>query len=162
MIKSVFACNLMILFMPSLFSSRSFILTEIKELEVTIGKILVIEDNALNRKLVRDLLSIGKYHVLEAGDAEGGIKLAQEQTPDLVLMDIQLPGMNGLEATKVLKRDPILNHIPIVALTGCAMRGDKEMALEVGCAGYITKPIDTRAFLKKISHFLNHHPKRSK
>jgi CheY-like chemotaxis protein len=125
-------------------------------------KILVIEDNELNMKLVRDLLTIGKYHVLAARDAEIGIKLAQEQTPDLILMDIQLPGMNGLDATKILKRDPTLNHIPIIALTGCAMRGDKEMALEVGCVGYITKPIDTRAFLKKISQFLNHHPKRSK
>ena len=148
--------------MPSLFSGRNFNLIDLKELEVTNGKILVIEDNELNMKLVRDLLTLGKYHVLEAGDAEIGIKLAQEQTPDLILMDIQLPGMNGLDATKILKQDHILNHIPIVALTGCAMRGDKEMALKVGCAGYITKPIDTREFLNKISQFLNHHLQRSK
>jgi CheY-like chemotaxis protein len=127
---------------------------------MVLKKILVIEDNELNKKLVRDLLSIGKYHVLEAEDAEIGIKLAQEQTPDLILMDIQLPGINGLDATKALKQDPILNHIPIVALTGRAMQGDKEMALEAGCAGYITKPIDTRAFLKKISQFLNNHPQK--
>ena len=148
--------------MPSLFSGRNFNLIEIEELKVTKSKILVIEDNELNMKLVRDLLTLAKYHVLEAGDAEIGIKLAQEQTPDLILMDIQLPGMNGLDATKILKQDHILNHIPIVALTGCAMRGDKEMAFEVGCAGYITKPIDTREFLNKISQFLNHHPERSK
>ena len=125
-------------------------------------KILVIEDNELNMRLVRDLLILGKYHVLEAEDAEAGIELAQEQPPDLVLMDIQLPGMNGLDATKILKRDPTLNNIPIVALTGCAMHGDKEMALEAGCVGYITKPIDTRAFLNKVSRFLNHYHRRSK
>jgi len=123
------------------------------------SKILVIEDNKLNMKLVRDLLKIGKYQVFEAVDAETGIELAQMHRPDLILMDIQLPGINGLDATKILKEKTKFNSIPIIALTGCAMRGDKKKALDAGCVGYITKPIDTRAFLEKIAQFLNGHPK---
>lgn len=126
---------------------------------MTNSKILVIEDNKLNMKLVRDLLKIGKYQVFEAVDAETGIELAQEHKPDLILMDIQLPGINGLDATKILKEKTKFNSTPIIALTGCAMRGDKKKALDAGCVGYITKPIDTRAFLKKVAQFLNGHPK---
>ena len=128
---------------------------------MTNNKILVIEDNELNMKLVRDLLKIGEYQVFEAGDAETGIELAKVHNPDLILMDIQLPGINGLDATKILKEKARLNSIPIIALTGCAMRGDKKKALDAGCVGYITKPIDTRAFLKKIAQFLNGHSKSS-
>jgi len=128
---------------------------------MTISKILVIEDNKLNMKLVRDLLKIGKYQVFEAVDAETGIELAQVHKPDLILMDIQLPGINGLDATKILKEKTKFNSIPIIALTGCAMRGDKKKALDAGCVGYITKPIDTRAFLEKVAQFLNGHPKNT-
>ena len=126
---------------------------------MTNGKVLVIEDNKLNMKLVRDLLKIGKYQVFEAEDAETGIELAQVHKPDLILMDIQLPGINGLDATKILKEKTKFSSIPIIALTGCAMRGDKKKALDAGCVGYITKPIDTRAFLEKIAQFLNGNPK---
>ena len=109
--------------------------------------ILVIEDNALNMKLVRSLLQIGKYNVLEAMNAETGIQLARENMPDLVLMDIQLPGMDGLTATRIIKSDPKLQDIPVVALTSYAMQGDDEKAKLAGCTGYIAKPIDTRSFL---------------
>ncbi len=119
-----------------------------------IKTILVVEDNELNMKLVRDILKIGKYNVLEATDAESGIQLARDQHPDLVLMDIQLPGMDGLCATKTIKEDPSLKDIPIVALTSYAMQGDREKAIEAGCAGYIAKPIDTRTFLETVSKFV--------
>ncbi len=122
---------------------------------MTKGKILVIEDNRLNLKLVKELLKLGKYEVLEAGDAESGIDLAKAHNPALILMDIQLPGINGLEAAALLKKNDDLNSIPIVALTGYAMKGDRQMALDAGCAGYISKPINTRIFLKQIAQFLN-------
>ena len=120
-----------------------------------IKTILVVEDNELNMKLVRGLIKIGKYRMLEAIDAESGIQLIREQRPDLVLMDIQLPGMDGLSASKIIKEDPSVKDIPIVALTSYAMQGDEEKALEAGCTGYIAKPIDTRKFLKTISQYLN-------
>ena len=114
--------------------------------------ILVIEDNELNMKLVRSLLKLGNYTMLEAVDAETGIKLARENNPDLVLMDIQLPGMDGLTATKILKADM---EIMIIALTSHAMEGDEQKVKEAGCDGYITKPIDTRHFLKQVSDYLH-------
>jgi CheY-like chemotaxis protein len=104
-------------------------------------------------KLVNGLIKIGKYRMLEAEDAESGIEQIREQRPDLVLMDIQLPGMDGLSATKVIKEDPDLKDIPIVALTSYAMQGDEEKALAAGCTGYITKPIDTRNFLETVSQY---------
>ena len=116
--------------------------------------IIVVEDNELNMKLVKGLIKIGKYRMLEASDAESGIQLIREKKPDLVLMDIQLPGMDGLSATKILKEDPNLKDMPIVALTSYAMEGDKEKALQAGCTGYITKPIDTRNFLETLSQYL--------
>ena len=117
-------------------------------------KILVIEDNALNMKLVRSLLKIGKFEILEAEDAESGIQLMRQHLPDLVLMDVQLPGMNGLKATRIIKRDPTIKEIPIVALTSYAMQGDEEKAAEAGCSGYITKPIDTKSFLQVIDKYI--------
>jgi CheY-like chemotaxis protein len=119
-----------------------------------IKTILVVEDNELNMKLVRGLIKIGKYRMLEANDAELGIQLVREKRPDLVLMDIQLPGMDGLSATKIIKEDPELEDIPIVALTSYAMQGDKEKALAAGCTGYIAKPIDTRKFLETVLQYL--------
>lgn len=116
--------------------------------------ILVVEDNELNMKLVRSLLKIGNYTILEAVDAETGIKLAREKNPDLILMDIQLPGMDGLTATKVIKTDKHLRDIVIIALTSHAMEGDCNKAKEAGCDGYITKPIDTRNFLKTVADYL--------
>jgi CheY-like chemotaxis protein len=117
--------------------------------------VLVIEDNPLNMKLAAALLRIGRYQVLEAVDAETGIQLAREHKPDLILMDIQLPGMNGLIATKLIREDAMLKHIPVVALTSYAMPGDRERVLENGCSGYVSKPIDTRAFLETVSGFLD-------
>jgi CheY-like chemotaxis protein len=119
-----------------------------------IKTILVVEDNELNMKLVKGLIKIGKHRMLEAVDAESGIQLIREQRPDLVLMDIQLPGMDGLSAAKVIKEDPALKDIPIVALTSYAMQGDEEKALASGCTGYIAKPIDTRKFLETVSQYL--------
>ena len=116
--------------------------------------ILVIEDNELNMKLVKSLLGIGKYSVLAAEDAESGMQVARENHPDLILMDIQLPGMDGLTATKILKADQKVTTIPIVALTSHAMEGDDKKALAAGCDGYIAKPIDTKNFLAAIGQFL--------
>lgn len=118
-------------------------------------KVLVIEDNALNMKLVRGLLSLEDYTMLEATDAETGIKMAMQHRPDLILMDIQLPGMDGLEATKIINTDDDLKGIPILALTSYAMQGDEEKAKQAGCSGYITKPIDTRSFLDYISNIID-------
>jgi CheY-like chemotaxis protein len=117
-------------------------------------KILVIEDNTLNLKLVRSLLMLGDYQVVEADNAETGIELAKEQQPDLILMDIQLPGMDGLSATRELKTDPEVKGIPVIALTAYAMLGDEQKALEAGCVGYIPKPLDTKEFPNIISRFL--------
>ena len=117
--------------------------------------ILVIEDNELNMKLLRGILSTTVYEMIEAVDAETGLIMVREYRPDLVLMDIQLPGMDGLSATKVIKSEESIKDIPIVALTSYAMQGDKEKALKAGCAGYITKPFDAKNLLKTIKEFLN-------
>jgi CheY-like chemotaxis protein len=117
--------------------------------------ILVIEDNELNMKLVRSLLKMSSYVMVEAEDAETGIKLAREKKPDLILMDIQLPGMDGLSATKILKEDPSIKDTVIIALTSHAMEGDDKKVREAGCDGYITKPIDTRNFLQTIADYAN-------
>ncbi|MDA8124097.1 MAG: response regulator [Deltaproteobacteria bacterium] len=118
------------------------------------AKILVVEDNVLNMKLVRSLLRLEGYRVLEAEDAEKGMQLAQDRHPDLILMDIQLPGMDGLTATEILKGREKTKDIPIVALTGFAMTGDEQKALAAGCDGYITKPIDTRSFGETLRQYL--------
>jgi two-component system cell cycle response regulator len=120
--------------------------------------ILVVEDNALNLKLVRSLLALGGYQVLEAEDAEKGIQMASLHQPDLILMDIQLPGIDGLEATRVIKGNPETRKIPVVALTSYAMPGDEMKAQEAGCSGYITKPINTRTFMESVRGYLNHAP----
>jgi CheY-like chemotaxis protein len=116
--------------------------------------ILIIEDNQLNMKLVRSMLKLANYQVLEANDAEAGILLAREHLPDLILMDIQLPGIDGLDATRKIKDESILKHIPVVALTSYAMQGGEEKAISAGCSGYIAKPIDTRNFLDILSVYL--------
>jgi len=118
-------------------------------------KVLVIEDNELNMKLVRGLLSLEDYTMLEAIDAEAGIKLAMQHRPDLILMDIQLPGIDGLEATKIINADDDLKGIPILALTSYAMQGDEEKAKRAGCVDYITKPLDTRIFLNIIRKYID-------
>ena len=117
--------------------------------------ILVVEDNQLNMKLLRGLLKVSNFGILEALDAETGIEIAKEHRPDLILMDIQLPGMDGLEATQTIKNDPELKHIPVIALTSYAMSGDKEKALAAGCMDYVTKPISTKGLIEKLSKVLS-------
>ncbi len=117
--------------------------------------VLVIEDNAKNMKLVRHLLKLGGYQVSEASNAEDGIRMAQAQQPDLILMDIQLPGMDGLSATKQIKADQRLKKTPVLALTSYAMQGDSDKCVQAGCSGYITKPIDTRSFLSRLAPFFD-------
>ena len=121
--------------------------------------ILVVEDNKLNMKLMRGIFKLGKYNIIEAFDAESGLRLARQHKPFLIMMDIQLPGMDGLDATRIIKSDPHLKDIPVVALTGFAMQGDEEKAMASGCDGYITKPIDVDNVLEIIANF---HSKKGK
>ncbi len=118
--------------------------------------VLVIEDNELNMKLTRTILMIGNYHVLEASDAETGIQLAREQQPDLILMDIQLPDMSGLSATRIIKNEPELRDIPVIALTSYAMREDEKKSKEAGCEGYIAKPVSVSQLLETVARYLRH------
>ncbi len=118
------------------------------------GTLLVIEDNPKNMKLVRDLLQIGRYQVFEATDAESGIKLAREHQPDVILMDLKLPGMDGLSATRIIRADAELKDTTIAALTAHVMQGIEEKARRAGCDEFIPKPIDTRSFLDTISELL--------
>jgi two-component system cell cycle response regulator DivK len=116
--------------------------------------ILIVEDEPRNLKLLRDLLQRFGYEILEAPDGEQGVKSAGEKIPDLILMDIMMPKMDGLEATRIIKADEKTKHIPIIALTSYAMKGDREKTIEAGCDGYIAKPIDIKEVLKAIEHFL--------
>jgi len=121
--------------------------------------ILVIEDNEMNMKLMRAVLRAGNYRMLEAADAETALSLAQEHHPDLILMDIQLPGMDGLSATKIIKTDPNLREIPIFALTGFAMESDKAKAMDIGLAGYIVKPFSVKVLLETLDNYFTGHQK---
>jgi len=118
-------------------------------------KILIVEDNPTNMKLASSLLNKEGYEVLEAAEAEAGITIAKAQMPDLILMDIQLPGMDGLTATGILKNDPVTKDIPVIALTAFAMKGDERKMLAAGCDGYIAKPIRYKEFLATVRSFLN-------
>jgi two-component system cell cycle response regulator DivK len=117
-------------------------------------RVLVVEDDDLNMKLVRDVLQFGQYRVLEAGDAQEGIRLAREHHPDLILMDISLPGMDGLTATRTIHAYEELRKIPIIALTALAMRGDREKALAAGCADYVSKPFNIVDLLDVLNRYL--------
>ena len=108
------------------------------------GKILVVDDNATNLRLMRVVLESEKYEVHEAFDADQALKILGRMVPDLILMDITMPGMDGLTLTRQLKADSRLKAIPIVAVSSLAMKGDDQKALAAGCDAYITKPIDTR------------------
>jgi len=118
------------------------------------AKVLIIEDNPANMTLATFLLQSAGHSVLAALDAETGLTLARDEQPDLVLMDIQLPGMDGLEATALLKSDEATREIPVVALTALAMKGDEERIRAAGCDGYIAKPLAYRDFLATISAHL--------
>ncbi len=117
-------------------------------------KILVIEDTPVNMELVTDLLEVAGYQIIQAEIAETGIEMARAEAPDLILMDIGLPGMDGLTATGILKQDQLTKDIPIIALTSHAMKDDEERIMAAGCDGYITKPIDTREFPKTVAGFI--------
>ena len=124
------------------------------------NKILVVEDNLLNLELVTDLLEAADFVVCHARTGEEGLRVARETMPDLVLMDLSLPGMDGLAATRALKASPITRHLTVVALTAHAMKGDQEIALSAGCDGYLSKPIDTRTFVATVARFIAAAPSR--
>jgi CheY-like chemotaxis protein len=117
-------------------------------------KILVVEDNLLNLELVTDLLEAAGFIVYHARTAEEGLHAARELSPDLVLMDLSLPGLDGLAATRTLRADPATRHLTIIALTAHAMKGDEAIALGAGCDGYLTKPINTRSIAAKVAAFI--------
>lgn len=114
-------------------------------------RVLIIEDNAINMSLSTFLVKSAGYAVIAASDAEAGIRMAREEVPDLILMDIQLPGMDGIEAIGLLKGDPSTRGIPIIALTALAMKGDEARIRASGCDGYIAKPMRYQEFLAAIA-----------
>jgi CheY-like chemotaxis protein len=116
--------------------------------------VLVIEDNAANMKLVTTVLTKSGYNVTSASDAEAGLTLAKTVLPDLILMDIQLPGMDGLTAAGLLKKDPATQRIPIIAVTAFAMKGDREKMLAGGCDAYMTKPISYKELLLTVAQYI--------
>jgi two-component system, cell cycle response regulator DivK len=118
------------------------------------GRVLTVEDHEDNRRIVRDLLTSVGYEVIEAVTGEDGVRLADTERPDLILMDIQLPGVDGYEATRQIKANPDLRHIPIVAVTSYALSGDELKARQAGCDAYITKPFSPRALLAKIREYV--------
>lgn len=122
------------------------------------ANILLIEDNPTNMKLAVTLLESVNHSVVRATDAETGLTLARSEQPSLILMDIQLPGMDGLAATTILKKDETTRHIPVLALTALAMKGDEERILAAGCDGYIAKPIRYQEFLAKVDALLSGKP----
>ena len=117
-------------------------------------RILVIEDTENNRRILNDLLTNAGFEVLEAVDGEKGVAMAAEVRPDLILMDIQLPIVDGYEATRRIKANPELRHIPIIAVTSYALAGDEGKALAAGCDAYVTKPFSPRQLLAKIREYL--------
>jgi two-component system cell cycle response regulator DivK len=112
--------------------------------------ILIVEDNEKNLKLVRDVLEVKGFATAEAGTGEDGIKLAATRKPDLILMDIQLPGISGIEALKLLRGDPKTAAIPVIAVTASVMQQDRKMITEAGFDGYVAKPINIREFLEAV------------
>jgi two-component system, cell cycle response regulator DivK len=116
--------------------------------------ILIVEDNTLNMKMLADLLGSQGYAVLQAEDGEPGFTMAKQHRPDLILMDIQLRDISGLEVTRRLRADPETCNIPVVAVTAFAMRGDAERLLAGGCDGYVPKPISPRRFLDTVRDFI--------
>jgi two-component system, cell cycle response regulator DivK len=116
--------------------------------------ILVVEDNPANQMLIQFTLESSGYHVEVAGAAREALAIIGHGMPDLVLMDIQVPGQDGLSLTRQLKADPAMKAIPVVALTARAMIGDRELCLDAGCCGYISKPIDTRTIVNEVANFL--------
>ncbi len=119
--------------------------------------ILIVEDNEKNRKLVRDILQFKGYRILESETAEEGIRLARENIPALILMDFHLPGMNGIEAFKVLRADAATSSIPVIAVTASAMTEDRQRMMAAGFDGLQTKPINVKEFLRAVAEILKKH-----
>ena len=117
-------------------------------------RILVIEDQEDNRQIVRDLVTASGYELIEATTGEEGLAMAARERPDLILMDIQLPGIDGYEVTRRIKANPQLHKIPIIAVTSYALSGDDKKAFAAGCDGYVTKPFSPRLLLAKIKEYL--------
>ena len=117
-------------------------------------RILVIEDTPNNRRILNDLLTNAGFEVIEAVDGEKGVAMAGEQRPDLILMDIQLPLIDGYEATRRIKANPVLRHIPIIVVTSYALSGDDVKAFEAGCDAYVTKPFVPRDLLAKVRQYV--------
>jgi CheY-like chemotaxis protein len=123
---------------------------------MTDRSILIVDDNPVNLKLIRILLVGEGYNVHTAGDAEEALRVLQDLRPRLILMDIQLPGIDGLELTRQLKANPLTRDIRILGLTAYAMKGDEEKIMAAGCDGYIAKPIDTRTLPRVIERYLEY------
>ena len=125
-------------------------------------KILIVEDNPMNMRLIEMILKSDDYVLLKATDGEEALAIAAIDHPDLVLMDIRLPRLSGLEVARKLKKNTQLSHIPIIALTAHAMKGDMEKAMEAGCDSYVSKPIDTRQLPKLVADLLSAHQPKEK
>jgi two-component system, cell cycle response regulator DivK len=121
---------------------------------MTTKTILYVEDNEVNRRLVQDLLRPTSYRLLEANDGESGIAIARQERPDLILMDVQLPKVSGIEATRVLRGEPATANTPIIAITSFALAGDEEKALQAGATAYMAKPYSPRDLLGLIRRLL--------
>jgi CheY-like chemotaxis protein len=119
------------------------------------GLVLIVDDHPINLKLASEVLLASDYDVVVAADAEQAQHVLTTLVPDLILMDIALPGMDGLTLTKIIKADARLRRVPVVALTAYAMRGDELKASDAGCNGYITKPVDTRSLLEEVSALID-------
>ena len=115
--------------------------------------VLHVEDNQFNRRIVRDLLARTTYRLIEAPDGETGLATARQELPDLIIMDIQLPKLSGLEATRQLRADPTTAHIPIIVITSFALSGDEPRAMEAGASAYLAKPYSPRELLQTIRRF---------
>lgn len=122
------------------------------------ARILIVDDNPTNLKLASEVLEGEGYTIEKAVDAERAQELLKHSTPDLILMDIALPGMDGLTLTRKLKADEKLKHVPVIAMTAFAMKGDDQKAFDAGCDGYIIKPIDTRQLPQQVAAFLRRYP----
>ncbi len=118
-------------------------------------KVLIVEDDLKNQKLFRDILEKVGYKIILASDGEQGVQLAQAEKPDLILMDIQLPVKDGLTATREIKGNPQISHIPVWALTAMAMKGDEELVRAAGCDDYISKPVQLSNLIEKLSTYFN-------
>ena len=135
-------------------SSVDSVTDGVEKMDSSSKTVLIVEDNELNMKLFHDLLEAHGYNIIGTRDGMDALKIAREQRPDLILMDIQLPEVSGLEVTKLIKEDDRLRSIPVIAVTAFAMKGDEEKIREGGCEAYIAKPISVSHFLDTVKKFL--------